>query len=138
MRSIARALAISALALTACRHAQTVGKPGEEAQGGKQEHGGRGKASTRIPPRPGHPAVAADPTSLMLPGSETKIQNALKEKGYLRSASGELDAPTSAAIRRFQRDQQLPETGAPDRETLRRLGVDPQDVYRTAPEPGRG
>ena len=70
----------------------------------------------------------------MNPGSARKIQDALRSKGYLdRAGSGELDAATSAAIRRLQHDQGLAETGAPDRETLRRLGIGTSEVYQTAP-----
>jgi peptidoglycan hydrolase-like protein with peptidoglycan-binding domain len=71
----------------------------------------------------------------MNPGSARRIQEALRERGLLAGApTGELDEPTSAALRRFQRSQDLAQTGAPDRETLRRLGVDPQEVYRTVPQ----
>jgi peptidoglycan hydrolase-like protein with peptidoglycan-binding domain len=68
----------------------------------------------------------------MNPGSARRIQQALHDQGYLREApSGRLDAPTSAALREFQRRHDLAETGAPDRETLRRLGIDPSGVYVT-------
>ena len=71
----------------------------------------------------------------MNPGSARRIQEALRERGLLAGApSGELDEPTSAALRRFQRSEDLAQTGAPDRETLRRLGIDPQEVYRTVPQ----
>jgi peptidoglycan hydrolase-like protein with peptidoglycan-binding domain len=70
----------------------------------------------------------------MNPGSVEKIQEALRGKGLRAgAASGQLDAETSAALRRFQRSEGLAQTGAPDRETLRRLGVDPQEIYRTVP-----
>jgi len=70
----------------------------------------------------------------MNPGSARLIQEALRTKGYLATISGELDQETSAALRRFQRDEDLAQTGAPDRETLRKLGVDPQRIFRTVPE----
>ena len=128
-----------------CVHTHRVAEEeqGNRTGGARQEEGSSGRASkSRVPPREGRPAVAASPEGLMNPGSAREIQEALRGKGYLEAVSGELDQATSAALRRFQHDQQLAETGAPDRETLRRLGVDPQSVYRTVPrgqeaEPGR-
>ncbi|GEJ56120.1 peptidoglycan-binding domain-containing protein [Anaeromyxobacter diazotrophicus] len=141
MRRLVALLGCTCLAL-ACRHTQRVEAPGSErsdgahARGKKEEQGGTGKAtSTRVPARAGHPAVAASPEELMQPGSALRIQEALRARGLLREpASGELDEPTSAALRRFQGQEHLAQTGAPDRETLRRLGIDPQGVYRSVPE----
>ena len=140
-----------ALALGACFHARHVERADEEERGGDQgrgagekEQGGSARATaSRVPPRAGRPAVASSPSQLMNPGSIRRIQEALRGKGLLEGApSGELDEATSAGVRRFQRSEGLAETGVPDRETLRRLGVDPKDVYRTVPEgaeadPGR-
>ena len=113
-----------------CKHTERVGEP---AASGQAEPS---RKETRVPPRAGRPAVAADPSGLMRPGSAKKIEEALKSKGYLRAGSGregadDLSQQATVALRRFQRDEGLAETGAPDRETLRRLGVDPQDVYST-------
>jgi peptidoglycan hydrolase-like protein with peptidoglycan-binding domain len=108
-------------------------KAGEGERESKQEQGGSQRATKgRVPPREGRPAVASTPEGLMNPGSTRRIQEALRSGGYLDEVSGELDPATSAALRRFQRDHDLAETGAPDRETLRQLGVDPKEVYRTA------
>ena len=47
-----------------------------------------------------------------------------------------VDKPASAALRKFQAEQKLAETGFPDRETLRRLGIDPEQAYgRAGDEP---
>lgn len=139
-RLLATLLCSACLAL-ACRHTQRVEEPGGERGGreharGKEEQGGTGKATpTRVPARAGHPAVAASPEELMKPGSARRIQEALRARGLLREpASDELDPATSAALRRFQAREDLAQTGAPDRETLQRLGVDPQEVYRSVPE----
>jgi hypothetical protein len=143
------ALAAGLLAL-ACFHAKHVAKPGaedagaegEEAAGSGKRAGGAGKeekgrdaapSRSRVPPRAGRPTIAASPEGLMNPGSIRRIQAALRTKGYLEAESGELDDATAAALRRFQADEGIAATGAPDRETLRRLGVDPNEVYRTAP-----
>jgi peptidoglycan hydrolase-like protein with peptidoglycan-binding domain len=134
------ALLAAASVAPGCRHTRHVDEPSGE-QGGekpaaKQEQGASGQATReRVPPRAGRPAVAATPEGLMNPGSARRIQEALRARGLLTGEpSGELDEATSAALRRFQRTQQLAQTGAPDRETLRRLGVDPQDIYRTVPK----
>ena len=34
------------------------------------------------------------------------------------------------SIRRFQRAEDLPATGVPDRETVERLGLDPDETFR--------
>jgi hypothetical protein len=47
--------------------------------------------------------------------------------------SGELDARTQEALRAFQRAEKLPETGLPDYETLRRLGIKPDELYHHEP-----
>jgi peptidoglycan hydrolase-like protein with peptidoglycan-binding domain len=115
----------------ACIHARHVEEP-QRGSGSKQEEGSSQRAApARIPPREGRPAVSASPEGLMNPGSARSIQEALRGKGYLDDVSGQLDVATSAALRRFQKDQGLAVTGAPDRESLRQLGVDPNSVYRT-------
>lgn len=47
--------------------------------------------------------------------------------------SGELDGPTQESLRAFQRSERMPETGLPDYETLRRLGIKPDEVYQSDP-----
>ncbi len=122
--SLAAALAVTAFA---CRHTERVGNPGTPST----DEEPRAPRVTKIPPREGRPEVAVSPQELMRPGSAKKIQKGLQDEGYLREVTGSLDRETSVALRRFQHDQGLAETGAPDRETLRRLGVDPQEVYST-------
>jgi len=140
----ARTAAIVALStMLACFHARHVQKAqspesNEEGAGSssKKEMGSSPVATpNRIPPHDGRPAVAGSPEGVMNPGSSKQIQEALRKKGYLKEDdSGHLDQATSAALRKFQGENGLPETGAPDRETLRKLGVNPQTVYRTVPE----
>jgi hypothetical protein len=149
-RRILAIAAAAACALAACRHARHVEESeGEgEARAGadarredgnrKEERGGSPQATTtRVPPRAGHPAVSATPEGFMQPGSVRRIQDALRSRRLLQGEpTGRLDDDTSAALRRFQTSQRLAATGAPDRETLRRLGLDPQEIYRTVPEGG--
>jgi peptidoglycan hydrolase-like protein with peptidoglycan-binding domain len=111
-----------------CIHARQVG---QDQKGKPQPAGQQATSTPRVATEPGRPAVAASPSGLMNAGSARQIQEALHEKGYLHEVSGKLDEATSAALRRFQHDNDLAETGAPDRETLRHLGIDPSRVYRT-------
>src|SRR5919198_5341366 len=121
-------LVIAAATILACSHADKVGSTGSggaSGSGSSSDARGAGGASeqgnnprpgrARLPPRGGRPTVAASPTGIMQPGAARHIQEALRAKGYLDEVTGELDERTSAALRRFQRDQDLAQTGAPDR-----------------------
>ena len=87
--------------------------------------------SERAAAGPGRPQLASSPEGLMVPEGPGLIQEALAKKGYLSSyETGALDARTRNALQKFQNDQGLPSTGAPDHETLRKLGLDPAKVFR--------
>lgn len=87
-------------------------------------------AELGVPPEGKRPRVPASPEALLAPGAVSEIQRALSARGFLRAhRNGELDRTTSAAVRRFQEDEGLAATGMPDRETLRRLGIDPEKAY---------
>ena len=59
-----------------------------------------------------------------------ELQRALAGRGFLGAhQEGELDDATSRALRKFQASEELAETGFPDRETLQKLGVDPERAY---------
>lgn len=131
-----RCAAAALLAATlGCFHTRHVAK--EEGGAGAPAKTEQGEnphpAPGRVPARGGRPTIAAEPEGLMNPGALRRIQAALRSKGYLREPSGRMDEATSVGLRRFQRDQDLAATGAPDRETLERLGIDPNSVYRTTP-----
>ncbi|ACL65216.1 Peptidoglycan-binding domain 1 protein [Anaeromyxobacter dehalogenans 2CP-1] len=120
------------------------------ATGGRREPvrpsptGGAAEAPDRpeelgVPPRGERPRVPSSPEALLAPGAVGEIQDALRDRGYLGAhRRGELDRATSAALRRFQEAQGLAATGAPDRETLRRLHVDPARAYGRDEGPGGG
>jgi hypothetical protein len=137
MKNVCCALLL-VVAASGCAHTRQVA----EEQGGPEDAAGTGKprekgaspqsTPSRVPPRGDRPAVSSSPQELMNPGSARRIQEALRGHGYLAEVSGRLDRATSIALQRFQHDQDLAETGAPDRETLRRLNVDPSTVYQTA------
>lgn len=73
--------------------------------------------------------VAARPEGLLKPGAEQKIRNKLSEGGLIEEGK----TSTEAVLRRFQASHDLPATGMPDHETIRKLGLNPDDVFRKAP-----
>jgi peptidoglycan hydrolase-like protein with peptidoglycan-binding domain len=123
--------------LLACSHAETVAAPTASNPP---------DAPTRLPgarvvtpkTEPGHPDLAASPAQLMAPGASDSIAAALRTKGFLGEDSG-TSKNLENALRAFQKSQGLAETGFPDHETLRKLGIDPKTVDRTttAPDAGR-
>ena len=77
--------------------------------------------------------------ALLVEGEIGKLQDALRQRGYLaQHRAGELDDPTTDALRKFQRDQGLAETGFPDRLTLQELGIDPEAAYGKVSKEGKG
>lgn len=78
-------------------------------------------------PPPATIETAATP-SLFKPGAIELVQDALKKAGYSLERSGKLDDPTVAALADFQERKGLAKTGSPDHETVRRLGLDPDQV----------
>src|SRR6516162_7094577 len=88
------------------------------------------------PPRPQGGAVGVSPLApfdsvdLPHPNSREQLAAALRQRGFLPA-----DAPAgttlNGAILAFQRSQGIPQTGFPDDETLRRLGIDPATKDRT-------
>ncbi len=132
---------LAALAIAACSHATKVAKPqgdGEQKGQAAQPTGKEGGAAAkprlaRRPARPGRPPLAASPSGLFAPGGVEKLQKALADRGYLDTSdvrAGDMDEATSAAIRKFQADQGIARTGNPDHETVRRLGLDPDELFR--------
>ncbi|HZS36014.1 MAG TPA: peptidoglycan-binding domain-containing protein [Polyangia bacterium] len=73
--------------------------------------------------------VRTTPGGMLDPQSMRKLQAALARHGESVEQSGQLDDATQAALRKFQRKQHQPATGLPDYDTLRRLGLDPKDIY---------
>jgi peptidoglycan hydrolase-like protein with peptidoglycan-binding domain len=120
-----------ALAIIACRHPQRASSPngvGEEAAQ-KPEAPDRPEEKG-VPPAPGRPRVPASPEALLAPGAVKELQHTLADRGFLGAhRAGELDDATARALRKFQESQQLAATGFPDRETLQKLGLDPERAY---------
>jgi peptidoglycan hydrolase-like protein with peptidoglycan-binding domain len=119
--SARRALVAAALALACATIRERNGKPAAE------ESAEVGPA--RVPPTP---------QALLGARKVARVQAALAKRGYLGAhRQGELDAATRKAVHRFQDDQGLARTGFPDRETLERLGVHPDEERGEASVGGR-
>jgi hypothetical protein len=125
-----------AAALASCSRVREVEKPDEPQPAPKAEAPDRPEEKG-VPPKEGRPRVPASPEALLAEGAVSEIQRALADRDLLgKHARGELDEPTSAALRKFQEAEGLAQTGFPDRETLRRLGLDPEKAYgRAADQP---
>jgi peptidoglycan hydrolase-like protein with peptidoglycan-binding domain len=136
MRS-SRALALAAaLALGAgCAQVRKIGKPEAGTKQDSPEAADEAKEPKKkaVKAGPGRPPVPATPDALVTDEGVADVRTALARKGYLPAAAsgGKLDGATAAALRRFQQDEGLASTGFPDRETLRHLGLEPRNVYRT-------
>ncbi|HTO98622.1 MAG TPA: peptidoglycan-binding domain-containing protein [Myxococcales bacterium] len=137
MRTLACALA---LLLAGCVHTTHVEKPDDQggaeaqAQPAPKEGGAAAQPqAARRPEKPGRPPLAAAPGALFVPAGVEEIQKALASRGYLdlsEAKAGEIDAATSAAVRKFQSDEGIARTGNPDHETVRRLGLDADALFR--------
>jgi hypothetical protein len=116
-----------ALGALACAHRERA-RPEADRRGNEERND---RENARLP-------LATTPAELLVPGAIEKIQDALAARGYLDPSAkrGHLDIPTAGSIRRFQSDQDIARTGIPDHETVRRLGLDPDALFRRAPSAG--
>jgi hypothetical protein len=136
-RRVGAALALVA-ALAACGRTRKAERP-ESAEAAPPKAEAPDRPSDKgVPPKEGRPRVPSASEALLAEGAVGRIQDALGARGLLgKHQPGELDPPTSAALQRFQREEGLAQTGFPDRETLRRLGIDPEEAYGRAEDAGR-
>ena len=83
----------------------------------------------QVAPAPGiavgtSPLAPFDSVDVPHPNSREQLADALRQRGFLPA-----DAPAGTTLNgplmAFQRSEGLPQTGFPDDETLRRLGIDP-------------
>ncbi|HLG15062.1 MAG TPA: peptidoglycan-binding protein [Blastocatellia bacterium] len=87
---------------------------------------------------PRSPAPEPEPLPLSSPEMISRAQTALKEQGYYEGAvDGVMSARTSAALRTFQREHRLPETGDLDPATAKALGITTA-AARPSPPPSSG
>lgn len=130
---------ILSLALGAsCAHTKSTDS-GETKEPDKQASGKKKApepgAGTNPNLHPGHPEeipVATRPEALLAPGADNDIRDKLAERGFLKEGAGSSQSSTREGIRRFQRAEDLPATGIADQETVKRLGLDPEKVFRKA------
>jgi Putative peptidoglycan binding domain len=73
--------------------------------------------------------LALEADSLLRPGAEQKIHDKLVAGGIMKE---DANASAEAELRRFQAAHDLPVTGVPDHETVRMLGLNPDDLFREA------
>ena len=79
--------------------------------------------------------LATGPAGLLVEGGVAELQRALEKAGFEAGEPGKFDRKTTDALRSFQEREELPRTGAPDRETLKKLGLDPDKLLKKAPTP---
>jgi hypothetical protein len=82
-------------------------------------------------------SISTSPAALLKPGAAKSIQERLSRSGDLHGdVSSGLDGPTQNALKTFQREHDLPATGIPDDATVRKLGLKPEDIFRTGTAQG--
>ncbi len=139
---------IAAVACAGCLHTREVEKGDAAGEPEKKEEAPAAAApeakkepvkkpsspAARPPVEEGRPELSVSPAGLMMPEGPRLIQQALTKKGYLPAdhQTGELDIETSGALRKFQGDENLAKTGSPDRETVRRLGLSAEKIFRSS------
>jgi len=81
--------------------------------------------------------ISSTSHGILQDGAELKIQRRLAEKGFLdgQQTDGQLDPPTRAALRKFQKHEGLPPTGLPSYETVRHLHLDLDSIFQTVNHP---
>jgi hypothetical protein len=67
---------------------------------------------------------------MLKPGATDALAEQLRARGLL-APNASTSADLARALRAFQKSEGLAETGFPDRETVRRLGLDPKEVDAT-------
>jgi hypothetical protein len=76
------------------------------------------------------PLAPFDSVDVPHPNSREQLAAALRERGFLAADAPE-GTTLNGPILAFQKSEGLPQTGWPDDETLRRLGIDPSTKDRT-------
>jgi hypothetical protein len=111
-----------------CAHTHATPPPPAAVPPTKPDH--EHAAETGLP-------VASTPQGLMKEGAEARIQQRLRAKGFLHGeqSTGQLDQPTRAALRAFQKGEGLPVTGLPSYETVRHLGLSLDSIFHTISHP---
>jgi len=89
-----------------------------------------GVSCAHEPPAPGQAGAQPPlpPAEAKVPAnSREQLAQALRDRGFL-SPEAPPGTQLGWSVRQFQKSQGLAETGYPDRETLTRLGIDPDTI----------
>lgn len=116
--------------MSSCLHARETKATEEakaEAKSPEQKEKAEEKAKT--PQRAETITTSKTTKQMFKPDGVKKMQVALSAKTVDIDESGQLDNSTQESLRKYQKDQGLPATGLPDYETLRRLGLKPEEVF---------
>jgi hypothetical protein len=140
-------LCVSLVLGGACAHTKTTDDGTEKEKQAKEEEqqperartepkakppAGDGKGSELHPGKQDAVPVATAPDVLLKPGADDKIRERLKVGGYVDRDDKESAGALRQGIRRFQKEHDLPATGVADHETVKRLGLDPNQIFRQA------
>ncbi len=134
MRALACGLVL--LGSVACLHAQTTDASPDAT---------KTDSSTRAPPAtssksatlpangttiasPGHPTLAVSAEALRKPGGTAALKKALAKAGFLSDGDSASEKGLHDAIVQFQAKNDMAQTGFADHETLRKLGLNPDDI----------
>ena len=99
----------------------------KDREAGGKEHGAADRERRR---NPADVPVASAPSGLLKPGAEEKIRDKLGADGEKAGrAGGESAGSMGAALKKFPAAHDLPATGKPDMETVRKLGLNPDDIF---------
>jgi putative peptidoglycan binding protein len=135
-------VAFATALVTACAHTKTTDQGAEatDRDGGSEDAKATKSEAKRPAPHEareqsggnsGGVPLATAPAGLLAPGAEKKIRERLAADGFL-ARDADSDAAMREGLRRFQRAKDLPATGVADQETVRKLGLDPDEIFRKA------
>ncbi len=141
MKALALFAACLGLATASCLHTRETKSQEEAKAGGKTEakkdpeakkdaKAADGPARPKAPVRSETIETSRTTKQMFKPEGLKKLQVALAAKSTGVDENGQLDAKTQESLRAYQKDKGLPATGLPDYETLRKLGLKPDDVFQ--------
>jgi Putative peptidoglycan binding domain len=124
-----------------CGHAQTVGPavaPDEKSDSATTPAHHKTVTSDLKGPdgAPQNISISTSPDALLKPGAAKLIQQKLSQDGDFDGDASSDDGRARAALAKFQRRHDLPATGVPDDATVRKLGLKPEDIFRTGKDHG--
>jgi hypothetical protein len=118
-------LGLAVFGAGACGHTHAVDQ-GASAESGANQTPPHDEKQTSHPRGGGAPApVATSAEGLLAPGGADQIRQKLKADGSLTEG-----ASLETGLRRFQAAHDLPQTGMPDHETVAKMGLDPDKIFR--------